>query len=239
MTTITCISDLHGHLPPNLKGGDILIIAGDICPSQGAFAQSNWVNFKYAKWCREQAKKYKHIVAIWGNHDFVGVEAMYLINMGDFPKSYHHLENTSCTVEGLRIFGTPYCMPFGDWPYMLPEQRLKLIYDGISIDTDIIVSHGPPYGYRDGAARHWRGSEDDTKWPEPEHTGSKELTKAIERINPRLVVCGHIHEAWGKEIMPNGTVVVNPSRMNLGYQPNNEAIEVITSPKIKTPYSGR
>lgn len=231
MLNITCCSDFHGCLPSNLKGGDILIIAGDICPSQGAFAQSNWVNAKFTKWCREQGKRYKHIVAVWGNHDFVGAEAMYLVNMSDFPKNFHLLNNESVEVEGLKIWGTPYCLPFGSWPFMLPEEKLAPLFESIPNDTDIIISHGPPYEFCDGAARMWKNSEDDTKWPDPEHVGSKGLLQAIKRVRPRLVVSGHIHEAFGTKTMPNGTVVVNASHMTLAYQPNNPPIEVITSPK--------
>lgn len=232
MTTITCTSDYHGHLPLNLKGGDILIIGGDICPSGNEFMQGEWVNFKFTKWCREQAKKYKHIVAVWGNHDYIG-EHKYLLNMGDFPKNFHLLNNDSCEVEGFKIWGTPYCLPFGNWPFMLPEEKLAPLFESIPDDTDIIISHGPPYEFCDGAARMWKKSTDDTLWPDPEHVGSKGLLHAIKRVRPRLVVCGHIHEAHGQKTMPNGTVVVNASRMTLAYQPNNPPIEVLTSAKEK------
>lgn len=228
MLRITCCSDYHGHLPLNLKGGDILIIGGDICVSGNEFVQENWVNFKLTKWCREQAKKYKHIVAVWGNHDYVG-EHPYLLNMGDFPKNFHLLNNTTVEVEGLKVWGTPYCLPYGSWPFMLPEEKLKDVFALCPNDADVIISHGPPFMYRDGAARHWKASDDDTKWPDPEHVGSKELTRRIKEINPRLVVCGHIHEAFGAVTMPNGTVVVNASRMTLGYQPNNPPVEVFMS----------
>jgi Icc-related predicted phosphoesterase len=232
MLNITCISDSHGFLPTNLKGGDILIHAGDICPSAGAFAQSNWINTTFLKWVRAQAKLYKHVIAVWGNHDFVGQDASYLINVSDFPANYYLLNNNSVTVEGLKIWGSPYSPTFGNWAFMLPDEKLQYIYEEIPYDTDIIVSHGPPLDYRDGAARLWSGSDDDTKWPDPEHVGSRFLRDRILKVNPKLVVCGHIHEAYSQETMPNGTVVVNASRMNLGYQPVNSPIEVLMQEKV-------
>jgi Icc-related predicted phosphoesterase len=222
MTKLTCVSDLHGHLPLNLKGGDILIIGGDICSDGNEFVQSNWVNFKLSRWLKEQKKKFKHIVAVWGNHDFVG-EHEYLLNKSDLP--CHFLNNSVVEIEGLKIYGNPYSLPYGRWAFMLPDNKLRSMYESVSGEVDIIVSHGPPYGFKDLAARYFN-TEDDTKWVDGEHTGSKSLTEFIMRKHPKLVVCGHIHEAYGQVKMPNDTLVVNASQMTLYYRPDNLPIEV-------------
>ncbi|MFN8141438.1 MAG: hypothetical protein U0R29_03765 [Solirubrobacterales bacterium] len=39
--------------------------------------------------------------------------------------------------------------------------------------------------------------------------GSTAILKAIEEKQPQLAVCGHIHEAWGKESKIGPTEVVN------------------------------
>lgn len=49
----------------------------------------------------------------------------------------------------------------------------------------ILIAHNPPYGYAD---RTYNGK----------HVGSKILLKAIKKYQPKLVLCGHIHEAKGK-----------------------------------------
>jgi uncharacterized protein len=57
------------------------------------------------------------------------------------------------------------------------------------------VVHSPPHGHVDG----------------DRHLGSEAILRAIEDKQPRLVVCGHIHESAGEESR------VGPSRvLNLG-----------------------
>lgn len=51
---------------------------------------------------------------------------------------------------------------------------------------DIIITHGPPHGFRDQLMNG-------------ERVGCESLLKAVRRTRPRLHVCGHIHEAWGAE----------------------------------------
>ena len=69
---ICAISDIHGHLP-EIPECDILCICGDIIPLyiQREFAQSiAWLSGPFQKWALEAPCK--HVVMIWGNHDFIG-----------------------------------------------------------------------------------------------------------------------------------------------------------------------
>jgi Icc-related predicted phosphoesterase len=47
------------------------------------------------------------------------------------------------------------------------------------------------------------------------HAGSKSLRRFIETIQPRLVVCGHIHESAGIDTI-GGTRLVNPGPFRHG-----------------------
>ena len=59
----------------------------------------------------------------------------------------------------------------------------KLIPD----DTDILITHGPPYGHGDKIA---------TK--NLDHVGCKSLyEEVISRIKPKFHIFGHIHESHG------------------------------------------
>ena len=62
----------------------------------------------------------------------------------------------------------------------------------IPSDTDILMTHGPPFGYCD---RNVRGNQ-----------GCNALLKEVtERIQPKLHVFGHIHESAGMQT--NGTTI--------------------------------
>lgn len=67
-------------------------------------------------------------------------------------------------------------------------------YNGQKI---VLVTHGPPF---------------DTKLdilPQG-HVGNKDYRKFIERIHPKLVVCGHLHETAGQTDVLGSTKLVNP-----------------------------
>ena len=76
-----------------------------------------------------------------------------------------------------------------NWAFMKPEAGLAEVYAAIPEGIDILVTHQPPYGYGDRWVNERTGAE--------EHLGSHALLSAIERIKPRLVICGHIHGGHG------------------------------------------
>lgn len=61
-------------------------------------------------------------------------------------------------------------------------------------NIDILVCHQPPYGILDKvtaeyAPKQWKGK----------HAGSKAILDYIKKRQPKLVLCGHIHEQEGKK----------------------------------------
>lgn len=63
--------------------------------------------------------------------------------------------------------------------------------------TTVLVSHSPPKNTNVDIA--FTG----------EHVGSISLREFIEKTSPKLVICGHIHEAPGTDTI-NNTTIVNP-----------------------------
>lgn len=61
----------------------------------------------------------------------------------------------------------------------------------------VLVTHAPPFGTRLDKIND-------------DHVGNKDIRKFIERIKPKLVVCGHLHENAGKIDKIGETKVVNP-----------------------------
>jgi hypothetical protein len=81
-----------------------------------------------------------------------------------------------------------------DWSFDLSEQEAESLLAGCP-EGAVLVVHSPPKGYVDEA--HGR------------HMGSEAILAAVETKRPQLVVCGHIHESWGREATIGGTPVVN------------------------------
>jgi Icc-related predicted phosphoesterase len=63
----------------------------------------------------------------------------------------------------------------------------------------IMVTHVPPHNTK----------LDDLGWT---NAGSKGVRKAIEKIQPDLCLCGHIHETFGKSEKIGKTKVINVGR---------------------------
>lgn len=212
MLKIIAISDQHGHLP-EIPPCDLLLIGGDICPGGGLEKQSFWLDTHFRHWLdRIPAKE---AVAIAGNHDKIFANAPEMIPSG---LRFHYLKDSSIEIFKLKIYGTPWQLPF--WGvFNKKEEELDSLYQAIPYDLDILLTHGPPYGIRDGVPVQERLNEDLGTLL---HVGSHALKKRILEIQPKLVVFGHIHSAYGVT-KQEGITYVNASLLNdemhMVYQP--------------------
>ena len=59
-------------------------------------------------------------------------------------------------------------------------------WDAIPTTTDILVTHGPAYGFLD-----------DVEGRKGEHLGCELLADKIKLLKPKIHVCGHIHTGYG------------------------------------------
>jgi Icc-related predicted phosphoesterase len=188
---IVLISDTHGmHRQLEVPSGDLLIHAGDITLQ----SKPDWMYRHFNIWLGELP--HRHKVVIPGNHDFlledhrqrsVITNATLLIDSG-------------VEVEGLKIWGSPVTPLYGGaFGKSNPEDRKKH-WAQIPEDTDILITHGPPFAILD-------------------HGGSEErrescpyLFEAVFRVRPRLHVFGHIHAGYGTR-RTSDTIFVNASLM--------------------------
>ncbi len=220
---IDCISDLHGYYPP-LEGGDLLIVAGDLTARDTEFQHA-----QFAYWLEEQDYLKKIVIA--GNHDGLlqNVGKQWVENM--FPDATYLQDSgtefcgpdkhgKSCT---MKIWGSPWTPTFCDWSFMKDRgEPIRQMWDMIPQDTDILVTHGPPYGILDQVKYS-------SKAKEGKSAGCEELRTAVERIRPRLHVFGHVHEGYGQTLLkctPTDVICVNASIMNEDYKPVNKPIRI-------------
>ena len=88
-------------------------------------------------------------------------------------------------------------------------EDIKQYWDNIPNNTDVLITHGPPYGYCDEA---YRVGFDIT-----EHVGCKDLLDATLRIAPKLHIFGHIHYSGQQQYIGPKTTYANVSMLNEAY----------------------
>lgn len=210
---VDCVADLHGSYP-ELQGGDLLIVAGDVT---GFDRPHEWQRFGF--WLN--AQKYKHKVWIAGNHD--GLIQLNREYAREFVSGAHYLQDDGIEIEGLKLWGSPWTPPFCKWHFMLPPEKIKEKWDLIPDDTDILITHGPALGTLDTITERQR------ELSRP--LGCPHLRDAIRRVQPDLHVFGHIHGGYGikSTYFPCGKLFtsVNAAHMNEDYRPVNPPIRVI------------
>ena len=212
---ITLISDTHTkhrNITPDLPGGDLLIHAGDIMNS-GYDENDIW---EFLQWFENQ-DQYKSQVFIAGNHDRlfennfdkvknILIEYPYISYLWDNALTYVNEEaNESC-----KLYGSPWQPEFYHWAFNLPRngEDLREKWFWIPKDTDILVTHGPPFGHCDEA-------------PYGGHVGCELLRERVDEFPPKIHVFGHIHAGYGYKFH-NGTHFFNASVLNERYNYENK-----------------
>ena len=213
---VDCISDLHGFYP-QLEGGDLLIVAGDLTATDQPEEY-----LKFNEWIKDQKYKYKILVS--GEHDNC-LQFLEIPFIPIYGINVKYLCDSGTEFGNLKIWGSPWtlrsegmnpnCRAFT----CETEEELAEKWELIPEDLDILVTHGPPYGVLDSVFPRGVGFY--------QCTGSSSLAIRMEEMRkpPRFHIFGHIHEGYGqvllKHLGPN-TLCVNCSHVNKYYKPVNK-----------------
>lgn len=202
---IACVSDLHGHLP-EIPDCDVLLICGDLAMYHKE--QYIWLRDEFRPWIHELNKRMQ-VIGVAGNHDITFEKAPEIVP----SMAWRYLQDSGFEFGGLKFWGAPWQRRCGDMSFNLDEPELAKKWDLIPPDTDVLVLHGPPYGYGDFSNYGHV------------HAGSPTLTQKILEIRPKLVACGHIHYSYGRYDL-DGTIIINGALVGKDYLPVNP-IQVI------------
>lgn len=202
---VVCISDTHHqHRSLKVPDGDLLVCAGDFTrrgDRADVVAFDAWLG----------TLPHAHKVIIAGNHDFAFETDPAAARSWIQHATY--LQDSGCVVDGLRVWGSPWQPRFFDWAFNLDRGApLRAKWDLIPADTDVLITHGPPFGVLD-------------RTHDGRRVGCEELAKAVARIRPKLHVFGHIHEDYGM-VERDGVTYINASSCDLGYRPRQAPIVV-------------
>lgn len=174
---IVALSDTHArHRQISVPDGDVLIHCGDV--DSGLEDFGSWLG----------DLPHRHILLTWGNHDRGAErnphEAATILRRAA-QREVHILVSETVTIDGKTFYGAPYSNPFGNWAFMPSEGGQFNLYQSIPENADVVFNHGPPLGYGDRIVSG-------------KHVGSLALRDRLWHVRPRLVFCGHIHEAYGR-----------------------------------------
>lgn len=181
--------DLHGDfklLKKLLKRGEkedieLIIVAGDLSTFEG--------NLSYL--LRKLNSLGKKILLIPGNHE--GDKSLKEASRSYENCIYFHK-------KAVRI-GNYVFLGYGGSGFALEDQEFRKVarewYGEYQKEKVILVTHAPPFGTKVDRLGN-------------RYVGNKDFRKFVERIKPKLYICGHLHETAGKQDKIGETIVINP-----------------------------
>jgi len=187
---LTFISDTHTkhkEITSSLPGGDVIIHAGDVS-SMGYKQELK----EFLKWFNN-LDNYTHKIFIAGNHDWGFQDNPKMCQeLLDFYDQVTYLEDNMELIgedynTAVKVWGSPWQPEFFNWAFNLPRmgEELKEKWDMIPMDSDILVTHGPPWGHLD------------TIKGKSINLGCELLTERVNVVKPKIHVFGHIHSGYG------------------------------------------
>jgi predicted phosphodiesterase len=203
---IVAISDTHEqHAQVVVPEGDVLVHSGDFTylgKLQAVADFANWIG----------SQPHKHKVVIAGNHDLT-FQSNYrdiVVNLLR-EKGITYLEDSGCEIDNLLFYGSPWQPRFFDWAFNLdrgsPEIAQK--WDMIPKDTNVLITHGPPYGILDSTTDN----------------GSQGCGMLLERVMQlsklKVHIFGHMHRDGGKMVEHEGVKFINAATCTDVYKPTN------------------
>lgn len=204
----------------DMPEGDVLLHAGDFSVKGYPKEVSLFLDWL-------DGLNYTHKVVIAGNHDLsldpmLNPNFQQVVDAVNEVDNVYYLNKESLEIEGIKIWGEPHQPEFFNWAFNTPRSEMKEHWNQVPEDTDILVTHGPPYGYRDLAQDMHA-----TSWGPAEmvHVGCAAQKNMLLKSNIKHVVCGHIHRGYGSEQINNYDIMVhNASICNEKYIPANKPI---------------
>ncbi|ETO28686.1 metallophosphoesterase [Reticulomyxa filosa] len=188
---------------------DILIHSGDMT-DRGTLQEltevKNWL----------KTLKFKHKIVISGNMDGIGLDtnkSSKPVNGKELFKDVAtYLEHEEITINGVKIFGSPYTPKFVGGFQLKDAKAAREKWSNIPKDIDVLVVHGPPYGQLDVTSQKRR-----IGCPELAAVlGLKtDATQTSQTIAPKVVIFGHVHASHGfSKHAATNTTFINAAQYN-------------------------
>lgn len=206
---LVIISDTHCQQFP-IPPGDVLIHCGDHT-YKGTYKET----LPALQWLAEQPHKHKLFIA--GNHE-IGWEDqprhMYPLDRAlEHLYGLTYLRDSGVEIEGIKFWGSPVQPQFFNWAFQKERgEELARHWQQVPDDTNVLITHGPPYGFGDTNKRD-------------ERFGDEDLLRRVREVRPVIHCFGHAHDGYG-EWLSEGTLFINAAILNENYKLANKPVEI-------------
>lgn len=136
----------------------------------------------------------KPVIVVTGNHD----NSSEIAALCRKRPNFHLLDGSQVSIDGQTFFGLGREVPHlkdADWNESYSEDSAANLLAACPSNT-VLVTHSPPLGYVDFQA-------------DGRHEGSAAILDVIDRTEPILHLCGHIHFCAGKSATRGKTPIHN------------------------------
>jgi len=202
---LVILSDTHCQQIP-IPEGDVLIHCGD-----HTFQGNKHESHEALLWLERLPHKYKLIIA--GNHEVKWESPTFRQFLFKDYKTLTYLHETGIEINNIKFWGSPYQPYFMGWAFNCPRGPvLKAHWAKIPDDTDVLITHGPPYNLGDTNGRDPR-------------FGDEDLLRRVLEVKPTIHCYGHAHHGYGERFF-EGIHFINAAILNEDYMIANKPVEV-------------
>ncbi|ETO27691.1 hypothetical protein RFI_09441 [Reticulomyxa filosa] len=228
---IVHISDTHlkhQRFEQNIPDGDILIHSGDFSDKKGnsRFMKypnvdtikdfNEWLGARPHKFCKTSVFQKIYKIFVSGNHE-TNLMQYNAQQVQELLTNCIYLQDSGVELFGINFYGSPYMarLPLKN-AYATTESILRGKWDAIPSNTDILITHTPPFNILDLAWGKDYANNDacahcgdiHVKY---DHWGDSYLkTQVLNRIRPLAHLFGHVHDDFGFKTH-EGVLFVNSS----------------------------
>ena len=190
---LICLSDTHNRIDRvRIPDGDFFIHCGD--------AVNFWSSARDLRRFNRFVGNlsHRHKLFVSGNHCISLDENRPDLSQLILSKMIY-LQDQSIEIEGIRFYGSPWrprrgCL-YPSEAFGFDHRRIgEEIWSRIPSDTDVLLTHSPPFGVLDESSLHGA------------RLGCLHLLReVVQRVRPRLHLFGHVHDAAGIALLRSET----------------------------------
>ena len=191
---ITIISDTHNlHHQFTALEGDVLIHCGDMF---NLYDDDPSALKNIDDWFGKQ--NFDLILCTGGNHDHLLEN--HVKTRGNPFKNAVYLQDERYEYNGVVFYGSPWVPDLSRHAFYQNEAGLIAKWSRIPTDTDVLITHTPPFKILDQSSRGMV-------------LGCEFLSRELARVAPKLHCFGHVHASPGM-VKQGQTTYINASSVN-------------------------